>query len=178
MSIGPLGDYTIRLMSRLEVGASARVEGPFGDFALARGAQTWVAAGIGITPFAAMAGTLKPDSGPVTLFYSVKDRSKAAHLSELEEIAAGNPNFELVLRETSSEARLNADVIVDKIGDFKGKHVLYCGPAALRDVLWEGLRKHGLSARRFHFELFEIRTGVGLDKLFDYLVNRYKTREI
>ncbi len=178
VSIGPLGDYTIRLMSRLVVGAGARVEGPFGDFALARGTQTWVAAGIGITPFTAMAGTLKPDDGPVTLFYSVKDRSKAAHLAELESIAANNPNFELVVRETSSEGRLNAKVITDKVGDFKGKHLLYCGPSSLRDTLWEGLRNQGLSARRFHFELFEIRTGVGLDKLFDYLVNRYKNRGV
>ncbi len=177
MSIGPLGDYTIRLMSRLEVGATARVEGPFGDFALARGAQTWVAAGIGITPFAAMAESLKPEDGPVTLFYSVKERSKAAHLEELEAVAARNSNFELVLRETSNEGRLNAGVIIDTVGDLKGKHVLYCGPAALRDSLWEGLRKHGLSARRFHYELFEIRTGVGLDKLFNYLVNRYKTSQ-
>ena len=175
MSIGPLGDYTIRLMSRLEVGAKARVEGPFGDFGMARGPQVWVAAGIGITPFAAMAGTVTAESGPITLFYSVKTRKQAAHLEELEAVAAQHANFTLIVRETSIEGRLSAGTITDAVGDLQGKHVLYCGPAMLRKALWEGLRGHGLTARRFHYEMFEIRTGIGLDRLFNYLVDRAKT---
>ena len=98
MSIAPLGDYTNRLRSRLTVGAKARVEGPFGHFGVARGPQVWVAAGIGITPFAAMAPTLGPEDGPVTLIYSVRERARAAHLAELEAVAAANLNFRLVLQ--------------------------------------------------------------------------------
>ncbi len=172
MSIGPLGDYTIRLMSRLEVGAKARVEGPFGDFGLARGPQVWVAAGIGITPFAAMANAIKDEVGPITLFYSVRHRRNAAHLEELEAVADRHPNFELQVRETSIEGRLDADVITEHVDNFKGKHLMYCGPAALRKSLWEGLRGRGLSARRFHYELFEIRTGIGLNYLFNYILTR------
>lgn len=172
MSIGPLGDYTIRLMSRLKVGVDARVEGPFGDFSKARGEQIWVAAGIGITPFAAMAGTLKAGEGPITLYYSVKDRRRAAHLEELEAIAAQHQNFQLVLRETTVDGRITPSEIIDQAGSLKGKHVLYCGPSAFRKTLWEELREHGLSARRFHYELFEIRTGIGLDSLFNFILNR------
>lgn len=172
MTIGPLGDYTMRLISRLEVGATARVEGPFGDFKIARGSQIWIAAGIGITPFAAMAGSLQSDEGPVTLYYTVKSRQKAAHLEDLESIASSHPNFQLVLRESSIEGRLSAAQIIDGEGSLKNKHVLYCGPAILRKALWEGMRDHGLSARRFHYELFEIRTGIGLNYLFNYIVNR------
>ena len=172
MSIGPLGDYTIRLMSRLEIGAKAKVEGPFGDFGLARGPQIWVAAGIGITPFAAMAGTLTPEDGPITLFYTVREREKAAHLDELQAIAAKLSNFQLILRESSVEGRFTPDTIIESTGDLKNQHVLYCGPASLRKTLWEGLRGHGLSARRFHYELFEIRTGVGLKYLFNWIINR------
>lgn len=175
MSIAPLGDYTIRLMSRLKAGAEARVEGPFGDFTKPRGPQIWVAAGIGITPFAAMAGTLSPDDGPVTLLYTVKERSKAAHLDALEAVAAAHPNFDLVLRETAKEGRIDASTVADLAGDLKGRHVLYCGPAALRKALWEGLKDRGLSVRRFRYELFEIRTGIGLQRLFKYLTDRAKS---
>jgi len=172
MTVAPLGDYTVRLMSRLSVGAEARVEGPFGDFRIARGPQIWVAAGIGITPFAAMAGALTPGDGPVTLIYSVRDRSKAAHLDELQATADANPNLTLILRETATEGRLDAAAVAGIAGDLKGKHVLYCGPAALRDALGKGLRAHGLSARRFHYELFEIRTGIGMKRLLNHLTRR------
>ena len=170
MTIAPLGDYTIRLMSRMRMGASARVEGPFGHFGGVRGPQIWVAAGIGITPFAALAGALKEGDGPVTLVYSVREKSKAAHLGELEAVAKSNPNFTLLLRETAIEGRLTADHIAEIAGaNLKKMHVLYCGPVALRDVLRKGLKSHGLSARRFRYELFEIRTGIGLKKLMNRL---------
>ena len=173
MTIAPLGDYTIRLMSRLQVDATARVEGPFGHFASVKGPQIWVAAGIGITPFAAMAGTLQPEDGPVTLLYSVRDRSKAAHLDELESASqAGNLN--LILRETSKDGRVSAPDIRDLAENLSDTHVLYCGPAALRDALWSGLKDHGMSARRFRYELFEIRTGIGLKRLLDYLTSRWE----
>lgn len=176
MSIGPLGDYTIRLMSRLKVGAEARVEGPFGDFNMPRGNQIWVAAGIGITPFAAMAGTVTADSGPITLFYSVRDRQKAAHLQELEAVAVKHPNFQFVLHETGKVGRMTAATITERVGtDLKKMHVLYCGPSELRIALWERLREHGLVLRRFRYEAFEIRTGIGLHKLFNFILERAKT---
>ena len=171
MTIAPLGDYTIRLMSRLKPGAAARIEGPFGHFGAARGPQIWVAAGIGITPFAAMTGALGPDDGPVTLIYSVRERNNAAHLDELE-AAAKSKNLTLILRETSKDGRLQASDILDIAGGLDGKTVSYCGPVALRDALWAGLKHNGLTARRFRYEIFEIRTGIGLKTLLNYLTSR------
>ena len=172
VSIAPLGDYTIRLSTRLHVGAVARVEGPFGHFCKVRGPQTWIAAGIGITPFAAMAGTLDPRDGPVTLIYSVRSCAKAAHLDELQQIASANPNFTLILRETAMEGRLDADIVAAMIGDATTQTVLFCGPAGLRDGLRQGLGRHGFSARRFRYEMFELRTGVGLKALSLFLAER------
>ena len=172
LTIAPLGDYTIRLMSRLKEGGAARVEGPFGDFRITRGKQTWVAAGIGITPFAAMAGALTAEDGPVTLIYSVRERARAAHLAEIEAAAARLPNLKLVLWETATAGRLTANTVAEIAGDFSDQHLLYCGPAALRDALWEGLKGRGLSARRFRYELFEIRTGIGLKWLFETLTQQ------
>ena len=173
MTIAPLGDYTIRLMSRMRLGAAARVEGPFGHFGGVHGEQIWVAAGIGITPFAALAGSLQEGEGQVTLIYSIRDKTKAAHLVELQKIADANANFTLVLRETATEGRLGPDHVTEIAGgDLRGKTVLYCGPVALRDALWSGLKSKGLTARRFRYELFEIRTGIGLKKLLGYLTRK------
>lgn len=172
MTIAPLGDYTIRLMSRLEARALARVEGPFGHFGAAKGEQIWIAAGIGITPFAAMASELKPGDGPVTLIYSVRNRSQAAHLEELELIAQQKPNLSLILRESAVEGRLTPNDVVSYISNIKSVTVLYCGPVALRNALRAGLRARGLAARRFRYELFEIRTGIGLKRLLRYITSR------
>jgi len=175
MTVAPLGDYTIRLMSRLEAGTVARVEGPFGHFGLAKGEQIWIATGVGITPFAAMASELKPEDAPVTLIYSVKHRAQAAHLAELELMAQEKPNLTLILRETSTEGRLTADDI-EKVGsDLKNATVLYCGSVGLRRALWSKLRTRGLSARRFRYEAFEIRTGIGLEQLLKYITRRNST---
>ena len=175
MTIAPLGDYTVRLMSRLVTGAAARVEGPFGHFGVTQGPQIWVAAGIGITPFAAMAGTLGPGDGPVTLIYCVRDRSKAAHLDELlEQEAKGR--LTLIVWETSHRGRLGPKEILDIAGGLQDKHVHYCGPSALRDAIWQDLKGKGLSARRFRYELFEIRSGIGLQTLFAYLTSKGQSR--
>lgn len=171
MTIAPLGDYTIRLMSRLKVGAEARVEGPFGHFGTARGEQIWVAAGIGITPFAAMAGALRPQDGPITLIYSVRDASKAVHLHELKQ-AEREGKLSLILRESAVDGRLTANDVLDIAGDLSKKSVLYCGPVPLREALWQGLKDNGLTARRFRYEHFEIRTGVGLGLLYEYLTSK------
>ena len=172
MTIGPLGDYTIRLISRLEVGAVAKIEGPFGDFSVARGQQLWIAAGIGITPFAAMAGSLREEDGPVTLIHSVRNRNDGAHINELQGAAAELPNFTFIVRETAIEGRLTPNDITGIVGDLQKTHILYCGPTALRESLWQALRTRGLSARRLHYELFEIRTGIGMNRLFKWLVDR------
>jgi hypothetical protein len=39
----------------------------------------------------------------------------------------------------------------------------------MRDALTQGLRRHGVPQKRFHYELFEIRTGIGLATLARWL---------
>ena len=58
-----LGSYTKRLSNTLEQGTVAWVSQPFGHFSLkeTNGAQIWIGAGIGITPFLAWADSL-PDN--------------------------------------------------------------------------------------------------------------------
>lgn len=171
LTIAPLGDYTRRVQRRLTLGARARVEGPFGHFGAPRGPQVWIAAGIGITPFAAMAQALPEGAGPVTLFYSLRERSKAAHLDELEQ-AARDGKITLILRETATEGRLSAQDIAATMGDLSRHTILYCGPVELRNTLRRAFRSLGVPPRRFRYELFEIRTGIGLKWLMSRIIQR------
>lgn len=167
MTIAPLGDYTGRVLRALEVGADVRIEGPYGHFgARLQGPQIWVAAGIGITPFAALAGALDQTHGPVKLIYSVRDAENAPHLDELRQIAKDTAGFDLILWETSQKGRLSVDAIVEQAGDdLSTSRVLFCGPVEMRRSLQAGLATHGVTGRRFQYEEFEIRTGLGLRRI-------------
>ena len=75
------GDFT-SLVMKLRPGSQARLEGPFGRFCL-RGdpdrSQTWIAGGIGITPFLSWARSLD-ESLPVDLYYCTPGAEQALSL--------------------------------------------------------------------------------------------------
>jgi predicted ferric reductase len=171
-SIKPEGEWTGALSGALAKGATARVEGPYGHFTPRGGsdAQVWIAAGIGITPFLAWANALAADAAPVHLFYCVRTRADAAHLEEVEALAESKPALHLHLVESATSGRLNAAMIQQRSGvDLARIHVFFCGPAIMRESLQESLSRLGVRPSRFHFEQFEMRSGIGLRKLAGWL---------
>jgi predicted ferric reductase len=177
VTVKPLGDFTARLERHLETGQNVDIQGPFGRFKLdGKNPEVWVAGGIGITPFLAWAEALHPAAGPVDLFYCVKTRSDAPHLEELEALVASKQNLRLHLVVSADGQRLSADMIADRVdGDLSGMKVSFCGPVSLRTALQDGLRKHGVTARKFHYEEFEFRTGIGLKRLAAWILERRKS---
>ncbi|MEX0312328.1 MAG: ferric reductase-like transmembrane domain-containing protein [Tateyamaria sp.] len=170
-----LGDFTTQLPNALEVGQSVRVQGPFGRFRLSEsGPQVWVAGGIGITPFLAWAEALSAQAPDVHLFYCVKSRPAAPHLSEIEALAAAKPNLHLHVVASAEGQRLSETVIADAVGAavLATARVSFCGPVGLRRALQSGLRRFGVTPRRFHYEEFEFRTGVGLKRLASWVLDR------
>ncbi|QFT32511.1 Flavohemoprotein [Labrenzia sp. THAF82] len=180
-SIKELGDYTRRLRAELKVGTSAKVLGPYGRFTFPKGAdpQVWIGAGIGVTPFLAFAESLKSrESGPVKLYYCVRERGEIPYAQELEQIAKKTENLELSVINSNQGSRLTVDRIVDDLGGrLMEAHVFFCGPVEMRKSLKKELVLEGLPHGRFHFEEFQMRSGVGLNRLALWLWNR-GTQEI
>jgi len=171
-TIKEAGDYTRKLDGALSMGAHVDVSNSHGHFKLHKKSppNIWIAGGIGITPFMAWAHSLTPANGNVDLFYCVRQSSEAAHLDELQQLANEKPNLTLHLIESSRGPRLDAARIANSIDlPLSSMHVHYCGPEGMRDSLRAGLRKAGLKSSRFHFEQFEIRTGIGLLKIGRFL---------
>ncbi|MBO6756949.1 MAG: ferredoxin reductase family protein [Roseibium sp.] len=172
-SIKDLGDYTRRLGKHLGEGMQATVSGPYGHFTLprSRDPQVWIGAGIGITPFLAFAESLKErETGPVKLYYCVRDTGDIPYVVDLEAIAEKVPNLELVVVNSAEGIRLSPDrVVADLGGNLPSAHVYFCGPTAMRKALKTGLVAKGLRASRFHYEEFEMRTGIGLGRLAAWL---------
>lgn len=161
ISIGvkALGDYTKRLRE-LKPGMRAIIEGPFGRTSYIyypRKSQIWIAGGIGITPFLGMARSLRPDDGyKVDLYYSAIDRSEAAFLDELEQIAARNPNIRLISWFSKEKSFLTAEAIVKESGGVLGKEIFLCGPPPMMKALKEQFGKWKVPVANIHSEEFSI----------------------
>jgi predicted ferric reductase len=175
MSVAKLGDSTRNFHRDLKVGSTARIEGPFGRFERKDGAspEIWIAAGIGITPFLAWAHALKAQTGAIHLFYCVKTESQAAHLDELKKLVADKPALHLHMHISESSGRISADKIEQAAGiDLAKVSIAFCGPKPMRKDLMAGFGKLGVATRKFRYEEFEIRTGVGLKYFAGLLFQR------
>ena len=174
VTVKKLGDFTTGLARTIAVGQDVRVQGPFGRFNLrGTGPQIWIAGGIGITPFLTWAEALDTSAAQVDLFYCVRSRTEAPHLSEIEAFEAVKPNLNLHVILSSEGQRASAKVVSDTVGPNLGAaKVAFCGPISLRQSLQSGLRSYGVAPRDFHYEEFEFRTGVGLGRLANWVANQ------
>ncbi len=178
-SIKASGDWTGRLARQVAVGQEAAVEGPYGKFTRDNGSdpQIWIAAGIGVTPFLAWAGALPEKSPQVHWFYCVRSDAEAPHLAEIMAVAEAHPAITLHLAVSSKSGRLSSAAIEQAAGaDLRRTQVYFCGPSSMRESLQHDLKGLGLPHSRFHFEEFEMRSGVGLRRLADWLTERFKNQ--
>ncbi|GAA6180329.1 ferric reductase-like transmembrane domain-containing protein [Shimia sp. NS0008-38b] len=173
VTIAPLGDLTTRVSRNLAPGQAVQVDGPYGRFGRAKGPQIWIAAGVGITPFVALAQALAEDGPQVTLVYSVRDTNGAAHIAELQNLAASKANLSLVVWQTSELGRFSASALPDIVPDCTNRKALFCGPVQMRRALSSDLPKYGIAQKDFHFEEFEIRTGLGIRRFGRWLWDRH-----
>ena len=154
-----LGDHTGRLPERLKVGMSVTVEGPYGcfDFQDQQHAQIWVGAGIGITPFIARMKELakKRDERTIDLFHSTNDFSPAAIDKLTADATAAGVRLHVLV--TGKDGLLDAERIRRQVPGWESASVWFCGPPAFGQSLRADFIAHGLSADRFHQELFQLR---------------------
>lgn len=160
-AIKPLGDYTRRLRETAAAGDRIMVEGGYGRFSHARGGdrQVWLAGGIGITPFLAMADSLKADEKrQIHLVHCVRDASEAVRADVLAAKASEVPAFSFHLHDSTEAGRIDADKLANSAPfDVNGADLWFCGPPPLRHAIVQGLKKAGRRLRRVEFERFEFR---------------------
>lgn len=156
-SIKQLGDYT-GLLSDVKAGQSVKVDGPYGTFSnkvVNNNDQVWVAGGIGVTPFLAMAANLD-DSQKVTMFYSVKTANEAVYKQDLQEIAKQKTNFRLIVIESDKDGMLTSEIILSKSKTTSETTYMICGPGAMMKALRSQLRTGGVANKNIHTEEFSL----------------------
>lgn len=155
ITVKNLGDFTSNLKD-LKVGDGVLIEGPYGGFSYQKSKnknQIWIAGGVGITPFLSMVQDI-PDGYNIDLYYSVRDKSDAVHVKELEGIANTKPNFRFKPWFSSLNGYINADLISKFSNGSTEKEIFLCGPASFMDNLKNQLVSLGVDIKRIHYENF------------------------
>lgn len=153
--IKKLGDFT-SMVSRLRVGDVFEVEGAYGDFGSRFDKyqhQVWVAGGIGITPFVAMAKAITDQK--VHLIYSVKSIREACFMDELKSVANTKPNFHIHIVDNSTRSSL---LSTHEIMDFYAENgaIWLCGPPKMVKTLSKSLRSRGINEGNIITEEFNL----------------------
>jgi predicted ferric reductase len=158
IAVKRLGDFTGSMMN-LRPGSQVQLEGPFGSFCLRSDPahpQTWIAGGIGITPFLSWARSLD-SSMAVDLYYCTPGPEQAHFLDELFEIADRYPAFRVIPMRKRSLGHLTVSDIEAVNPNLSRGRVFICGPPLMIDNLTTGLATRGVPADRIHSEAFDFR---------------------
>lgn len=161
LTIKASGDFTRELFAKLEEGADAIIEGPYGMFNYRTGGpkQIWIAGGIGLTPFLSfmrdMDGNLAHD---VDLYYTVRHPEEAIFVDEINAAAMKNPRLKVHIRYTAKEGSLTIDEIVKNAGgDVRAHHVYMCGPPPMMQAFEKKFLVLGMPKENLHYEEFNFR---------------------
>ncbi len=152
------GDYTKKIR-HLRVGDRASVEGPYGGFTVEdkNDDMVWIGAGIGITPFIAMAKDAigKDTESSISLYYCARDERDFVAMDELISIEdEPNVRFRLV-RWCSSE---NGRITLNDIENLDTATKVYiCGPTAFKRSMMKQLKAAGIPKDNIFEEDFELR---------------------
>jgi predicted ferric reductase len=174
ISVAALGDYTKQLSKKIEVGMTLCAQGPYGRFTLPRGSKrhVWIAGGIGITPFLSWLENMDKEGPKIDLIYTFRGEQGAPHLYEIKKLTEMSRRVSLHLFDTTAGPRLTPSA-VSKIVDGQKVRYAFCGPALLLDALISSIGR-----RRFHYEAFEIRTGLPIPKkITHWLSKQWKIRK-
>ncbi len=158
LAVKRLGDFSGSVMT-LRPGSRAQLEGPFGRFCLRPDggrSQTWIAGGIGITPFLSWARSL---NGPIAadLYYCTPRAEHAHFLDELFEIADRYPSFRVIPIRKTSLGHLSVSDLEAVNPNLPHGHVFICGPPTLVENLTTGFVTRGMPPSRIHSEAFDFR---------------------
>jgi predicted ferric reductase len=160
LSVKSSGDWTQYLHDHLKPGATAYVDGAYGQFNYKTGSkkQIWIAGGIGITPFLSWIRDLDHElSHEIDFYYSVAVPEEALFVDEIERAAQNHKSFHTHVSYTSKDGRLTMDKIIASSGEPASKDIYMCGPIKMVEAFRDSFTRMGLKTGNIHYEEFNFR---------------------
>lgn len=163
--LAPMHAYK-RVLDALTPGNEIKFAGPTGNFTLHEDTSipaVFIAGGIGITPFQCMIkhAIEQQSSQKLYLFYGNQKQSDAAFLTELQQLAANNPNFTFIPTLVAPDASWQGEtgfithtMIKKYITDLNAPIYYICGSPAMVTALQETLAEMDIPEERIKVEDF------------------------
>jgi stearoyl-CoA 9-desaturase NADPH oxidoreductase len=156
----PEGFLSAHLVAGVQPGTIVRLAAPRGNFVLpdpAPPAMLFVTAGSGITPVMSMLRTLvrRDQITDVIHLHSAPTAADVMFGAELERLTAEHPGYQLRLRATRSQGRLDLSRLDTEVPDWRVRQTWACGPEALlkaAEHTWSDAGVH----ERLHLERFAV----------------------
>ena len=155
------------LHDELRVGDRVSATGPLGSFTFAEHPSAkylFLSAGVGITPSMSMIRTLHDLAEPtdVVLVHSVRSPEHIVFRSELDHLAASDPNLDIAIicEDAGNDSwdgrrgRLTSEMLAEISPDLLEREVFLCGPAAYMAAAQDLLSAAGVDPSRVHTESF------------------------
>ena len=154
----PEGFLSSHLVGGVAPGTIVRLAAPQGEFVMSDPAPAsvlFLTAGSGITPVMSMLRTLakREQVGDVIHLHSAPTESDVIFARELVELANTHAGYQLRVRATRTQGRLDLSRLGDEVPDWHTRQTWACGPEAMLDDahrLWSGA---GVG-ERLHLERF------------------------
>lgn len=157
----PEGFLSTHLVGGVEPGAVVRLAAPQGNFVLpdpAPESVLFLTAGSGITPVMSMLRTLARRNqlggpGHVVHVHSAPTESDVMFGAELAALHDASPGYQLQIRTTRTEGRLDLSKLDDVVPDWRERQTWACGPEAMLNDAVQAWTAEGVDAN-LHLERF------------------------
>ncbi|MGE2816980.1 ferredoxin reductase [Mycobacterium heidelbergense] len=156
----PEGFLSSHLVAGVEPGTIVRLAAPQGNFVLpdpAPASILFLTAGSGITPVMSMLRTLarRDQITDIAHLHSVPTESDMMFGAELSALAADQPGYQLRVRETRTQGRLDLGALDREVPDWRQRHTWACGPEGLLTQAERVWSAAGIGDR-LHLERFAV----------------------
>ena len=156
----PEGFLSTHLVGGVAPGTIVRLAAPQGNFVMpdpAPASVLFITAGSGITPVMSMLRTLvrRDQITDVVHLHSAPTESDVMFGTELAELVRNQPGYQLRLRTTRSQGRLDMSQLGDEVPDWRERQTWACGPEGMLNDAERVWSAAGI-AERLHLERFAV----------------------
>ncbi|QUR66643.1 ferredoxin reductase [Mycobacterium spongiae] len=156
----PEGFLSTHLVAGVEPGTIVRLAAPKGNFVLPNPAPSsilFLTAGSGITPVMSMLRTLvrRNQIADIVHLHSAPAMSDVMFAAELDALATDHAGYQLRVRETRTEGRLDLARLDVEVPDWRERQAWACGPEGMLSQAEKVWSSEGISDR-LHLERFAV----------------------
>lgn len=156
----PEGFLSTHLVGGVAPGTVVRLAAPQGDFVMpdpAPASVLFLTAGSGVTPIMSMLRTLarRDQITDIVHLHSTPTESDVMFAAELKELARTYPGYQVRLRATRTDGRLDLAKLADEVPDFEARQTWACGPEAMLNDAQRVWSTAGVG-ERLHLERFAV----------------------